>query len=232
MIRSTVHIGQAMSRQLRNGKVKAAGFAISSGCFAYTVTPELRDDPRFDVTHNIFTKISITQCAPEALPPCKSKGNDGDKQSIQNVPDIVSNETLPSSLLLPTLQAANRARRLIQTILLMIVDYKKSEFEKSEFIETIQNTLSTLQDSFSVFPENKYTKKDDVSVDFDNSNKDLSVITDQQKYWEKEVERRKIKLDQAQFEYTNDVSDEKLKEWNKENTSTDDINVIRSNVSS
>lgn len=147
--------------------------------------------PRTDIKYRVFnTTTSSSSCEAAATTSLLKVQKDGSSDSniqIQNKDLIQQYYDEYNKNVLPMFQAMGRARRLVQTVVLMVMDYQLSKCE-----DYFEQHFLLLPSSF------KNTT--------DNNNDSTEITKDEMinkyKYWEKEVEERGKQLEKAQQEYT------------------------------
>jgi len=199
----------AAIRNSRNSHTRAFLASAISGSAVFAAVSIEKKDHSYNVANfNLYSSFGSTQCS--------AKLTSKDLQSNRNEFSLEGNEYQSNSssgpsLILPTLQASNRARRLVQTILSMILDYEKAKFEQSEFMENLLLMMDYLEKLIPIVAEKEFKYIEGIS-----SIKKNESTKSQQKCWEKEVDERKKRLEKAQHDYTTSPSEEDVFLWTKE----------------
>ena len=139
-------------------------------------------------------------------------------KSLKKYCDTIISNTMSTKRIIPTMEALGRAIRLVQTITLIVFDY---EIDKHRlFFEAISpSNNETFQQMKNLILQNGNRQ------DGTNDNNTTSQI----EYWEKEINERTKKLENAQYEYTKDPAEE-IQMLKNENKSQDEISEYRKKV--
>lgn len=209
----------------RHIRLAATASVAVTGVSAVYLVSSKKEHKLSSFTRDFFPFINTTQCSQHhtiivegqhdntSTSLLKSSISDTDMKGTTHKNGDASCSPSSSSIFIPTLQATNRARKLVQTILLMIMDYEKAKFEKSEFMESLRAAMLSVQSTVSVISNNENQRNDYHG----NDGSANDTLQDEQKYWEEEIERRKERLESAQYKYTISPSEDELERWAEEN---------------
>ena len=189
---------------------------ITGSAAAVSTLHKSKQDPHTFHINGIPFQGGTTQCsANQTIKGTKLTNNDKTAVEIMKDPSTQDQTTLsetnPFLSLIPTLQATNRGRRLIQTVVLMIMDYEKAKLTDSEFMKTIRYIETFAQDFLQLSPNQLKNQIKKVS----EKEEDTCNIENQQTFWEEEFNKRKNNLEKAQHDYTSEPREEDVTEWAK-----------------
>ena len=137
------------------------------------------------------------------------------KDPTQNQAVFTSNPFFSS--LVPTLQATNRGRRLVQTVVLMIMDYEKAKLDGSQFMKAIRYMETFAQDVLQISAPIIQLRKENENGKLSSEEKEEGSLDIEhlQVFWEEELNKRKNNLQKAQNDYTSEPKEQDLNEWAK-----------------